>query len=129
MKEEIVFTYVVDDGRVPIQKLSLMDQLRVLVKKMFYDESTEIKRADVITQEELRLKTNLIQFLTKATEPIRSHGKKSVTFSLHSKFLKSLEDITKDSSSRFTKYYTIEVSKPKVEYDIDYYVTVVMKVK
>jgi len=129
LREEVVFTYVVDDGRVPIQKLSLMDQLRVLIKKLFYDESAELKRADVITQEELRLKTNLIQFLTKATEPIRSQGKKSVVFTLHSKFLKSLEGIMNDESSRFTKYYTIEVNKPSVEYDVDYFVTVTMKVR
>lgn len=129
MKEEVVFTYVVDDGRVPIQKLSLMDQFRVLIKKLFYDESSELKRIDVLTKEEMRLKTNLIQFLTKATEPIRSEGKNSVTFSLHSKFLKPLEEIQKDTASRFYKYYTFEVIKPRVEYDVEYHVKVKMTVK
>ena len=127
MRKERVFTYVVDDGRVPIQKLPFGDQLRVLVKKLFYDESSELKRNDIVTREELRMYTNLVQFLTKATEPVRKNGKRSVTVELSSKFLKSLDKVME--VSKFTKYYTFEVEKPYVEYDIDYMFKLTMRVK
>jgi len=127
LKRETVFTYVIDDGRVPIQKLPIKDQIRVLIKKLLYDESSELKREDIVTKEELRMRTNLILFLNKATDPIRKKGKKSVTIRLSSKFSPALESVM--ANSKFLNYYTFEVSKPNVEYDVDYFFQLTMKVK
>jgi len=126
-KGETVFTYVVDDGRIPIQKLSLMDQIRVLLKRLAYDQSSELKSADILTKELLKLKGNLVDFIQKATDPIRKGDKQRVTFSLSSRFNPVLDEVLQ--SDRYSKYYDIQIERPVLEYDVEHFVKVKMKVK
>ena len=58
-----MYTFVEVDDSTPIQKLKIMDQLRVLLNSLVYDPANELKAEDAVTQEYLTLKANLSEFL------------------------------------------------------------------
>ena len=45
-----LFSFVEVDANTPIQKLSVLDQFRVLIKKMANDDAAELKADDAVTQ-------------------------------------------------------------------------------
>ena len=116
--KERIFTYVELDGKVPVQKLSLADQIRVLFKQLTYDESKELKRDDIFTKEILRLRADLINFIYTATEPIRRGEKQRVRLSISSKFEAVFDEVVE--SPRIKEYYDVIVKRPDIEYDIPY---------
>lgn len=138
MKREKVFSYVKEDDRIPIQKLSILDQFLVLIKKMTFDPSAEIKRQDLLTRETLKLKADLIEFVMGATEAIRKGEHRSVHFKISSKFNPVIKDILplkedfpmdQELKGRFASYYNITIKRPALEYDVDHYIDVWMEVK
>lgn len=125
-KKEKIYEYVELDDRIPIQKLSVGDQLRALLQKLTYDPAQELKREDVVTMEHLRLKADLFDFIDIATDKVRRGIHKSVDFQLSSKFEPVFEDVMK--SDRFNNYKLL-VSRPDIEYDIPYFFTVRLQVE
>jgi hypothetical protein len=122
MSKEKILEYVELDEHTSIQKLSLLDQLRVLLRRITYDESNELKRMDVETVDYLRKRSNLLQFLLQATEPLRKGQHKTVEVQISSKFDTVLKEVL--SLERFTEYYHIEIQRPELEYNIHHYITV-----
>lgn len=112
---------VTDDT--PVQRLSLLDQIRVVFKKLAYDPANELKREDAITVEYLGLKATLIKFLMTATEPIREGKKQKVNVLISSKFTPVYKEVL--ASKRFTAYYNITTYLPENQYKVerDFYVT------
>lgn len=53
-------TFVDVDDSTPVQKLSVLDQLRVLLHQLAYDDATELKKQDAVEQEKLVLKADLL---------------------------------------------------------------------
>lgn len=137
MPKEKVFSYVKDDDRVPMQKLSIIDQFFVLVKKLTFDASAELKRADMLTRESLKLKADLIELVMGATESIRKGDHKSVHLKVSSKFNPVIPEVlpvkeTPDSEEpkgRFASYYYITIKRPALEYDVDHFIDVWLEVK
>lgn len=127
MAREKVFSYVKDDDKIPIQKLSLLDQIIVLFKKLTFDSSAELKREDLLTRETLKLKADLSNFLIGATESIRNGEHKSVHVKVSSKFNPVLDEVI--NSGRFANYYNIRIQSPYMEYDIEHFNDVWMEVK
>ena len=125
--KERIFTYVELDGKVPVQKLSLADQIRVLFKQLTYDESKELKRDDIFTKEILRLRADLINFIYTATEPIRRGEKQRVRLSISSKFEAVFDEVVE--SPRIKEYYDVIVNRPDIEYDIPYFIELRLEVK
>ncbi len=125
--EKRLFTFVEVDDKTPIQKLSLSDQLRVLLKQFTYDPANELKNDDIVTTEYMTLKANLSEFLRKATEPLRSGDKHEVIVNVSTTFNPVLNEVL--DSHEIKDFYYVSVVKPKIEYDIpyDYLVRLVTK--
>lgn len=116
--EKRLFRFIEVDDKTPIQKLSLSDQLRVLVKQFTYDPANELRNDDIVTTQYMRLKANLSEFLRKATEPLRSGEKKEVIVNVSTEFNPVFEDVL--ASHEIADFYYVSVVKPKIEYDIPY---------
>lgn len=117
-----LFTFVEVDANTPIQKLSVLDQFRVLIKKMANDDAVELKADDAVTQNLLHLKADLIGFLDKAVEPIRQGKRFAVSVSISSDFEPVMDEVLQ--SSRFKNYYNITVTKPDIEFDVTYQIRI-----
>ncbi len=120
-------TFVDVTDETPVQKLSVTDQLRVLMHQITYDEASELSNQDAVEQERLILKADLLDFLHKSTEPIRRGKTKRITVQVSSKFLPVLDDVL--SSRSLVKQYTIKVAKPKIDYDLPFDILVRLAVK
>ena len=127
MKGKKLFTFIEVDDNTPIQKLSLSEQLRVLVKRLTHDDKEQLRADDAETVYQLQLKANLLEFLHKATEKVRQGEHKSVTVAISSRFEPVLKDVLESAS--ITAYYNVTVNKPDVEYDIEYFIRVTLEVK
>lgn len=127
LKKKKLFTYVEVDDYTPIQKLSVKDQLRVLIQRLTYDDASELKTEDAVTVNQLTLQANLMEFLHRATDPIRKGEKHKVTVMVSNMFDPVLETVL--NSNTIKNYYDIEVQRPDIEYDVKYFITIKMEVK
>lgn len=127
MKGKKLSSFVVVDDSTPIQKLSIMEQLRVLIHRLSNGDREQLKADDAETVFELRLKADLLEFLHKSTELVRNGTHHSVTVAVSSKFKPVLQDVLESPS--ITSYYNTSVVDPDIAYDIDYFLQVTLEVK
>lgn len=138
MSKEKVFSYVKDEDRVPIQKLSMVDQIFSVLRKLTFDASAELKREDLLTRESLKLKADLIGLVVGATESIRNGEHKSVHLSVSSKFESVIPEVlpeTRNMKSKdeetglFAPFYNITIKRPALEYDVEHFIDIWLEVK
>ena len=122
-----LYSFVEVDDRTPIQKLSISDQLRVLLKHLTHDPANELRTEDSVTTERMILKANLSDFLRKATEPIRAGKKREVIVNISNKFDPVINEVI--SSHEISDFFEVSVVRPKIEYDIPYDFMVKLRVK
>lgn len=126
-REKKLYTFVDVDDSTPIEKLSIMDQLRVLLKSLTYDPANELKNEDIVTQEYLTLKANLSEFLRKATEPIRKGKRHEVIVNVSTQFDPVFDEVIE--SHEIKDFFEVSVVRPNIDYDIPYDVMVRLRVK
>lgn len=122
----VVMSYIKDDDNVPIQKLSFIDQVFVLFRKMTKDPAGKLKAQTLVSHENLELKASLIKFLEGATQTIREGKNKCVHIKMSSKFDQVINEVLE--MNRFKKYYKITIKRPEIEYDVHYYYSIWMEV-
>lgn len=122
-----LYSYIEVRDDTPLQKLSLLDQVRVLLHHLSYDEANELKADDAYTQEILTLKANLLDFLYRATLPIRNGQKREVAVAVSNKFNNVLEEVLK--SPTIANFYDVQVCYPKFDYDVTFDILVILRVK
>lgn len=122
-----LFTYTQVDDRTPIQKLSLGEQFRVLLRQLTHSTKNELATEDAVTHEYLTMRANLLDFINKSTKLIREGKHTSVTMSISNQFKPVLDEVL--NSPQVTNFYNVEVSSPNVEYDILYFYKVRLEVK
>lgn len=127
MKEKKLYTFVDVDDNTPIQKLSLSDQMRVLIHQATYDDANELRNEDIFTTEYMTLKANLSEFFRISTEPIRRGERKEVILNVSSKFLPVYKDVV--TSHEIADFFDVAEVKPKLGYDIPYDFLVRLTVK
>lgn len=127
MKSTKLFSYVEVTDDTPVQKLGLLDQVRLLVRKLTASDAEQLRADDAETIYYLQLRANLQEFLYKATEAIRRGEHSSVTVEISSKFEPVLEEVL--ASSTIATYYSCTVRNPNIEYDIEYFIPVTLEVK
>lgn len=126
-KGKRLYTFVDVDDSTPIQKLPLLDQLRVLFKSLTYDDANELKNEDIVTSEYLTLKANLLSFLRTATAPIRNGRRREVVLAISSQFQPVFNEVMR--SKEITDYYHVSIARPKTDYDLPYDTLVRLRVK
>jgi len=122
-----LYSFVEVDDSTPIQKLSIMDQLRVLLKSFTYDPANELKNEDIVTQEYMTLRANLSDFLRRATEPIRKGKRREVIVNISTHFNPVFEEVI--NSHEIKDFYDVSIVRPNIEYDIPYDIMVRLRVK
>ncbi len=122
-----LFSFIEVDENTPIQKLSVMDQFRVLIKKMTADDAAELMAEDAVTLNLLRLKADLIGLLDEALEPIRQGKRRAVSISLSNEFDPVLDEVI--NSPNISNYYYVDVTRPDIEYDIPYKIRLDLEVR
>lgn len=125
-KFEKVYEYVVLNDNVPIQKLSLLDLLRTIVKEITKDITKELDNESIINVELMTLKANLYDFLYKATDSIRKGEHYAVSVEVPSIYSPVLEDVINEDI--FTKHYRVSIMKPDMEYDLPFNYTIIFEV-
>lgn len=127
MVDEVLYTYIDADDSVPITKLKLGEQIRMLMRRITYNPAVELGAEDVVTEEYLRLKADLMDFINRSVDSIRRGLHKNVTLSISSKFAVVFDDVV--SSPELTNYFNVYVAKPKLDYDIPADILVRIEVK
>lgn len=127
MKGKKLFSFIEVTEETPIAKLSILEQIRLLIVKLSNENREQLKAQDAETQEILRLQANLLEFFEKSTAPLREGKETKVAVQVSSKFLPVLDTVLQSNSIR--TFYNVEVIKPDIEYDIDYFFKVVLEVK
>ena len=122
-----LFSFIDVDENTPIQKLSVMDQVRVLLKKIMADDAAELAADNAVTISMLKLKADLMAILDEALEPIRKGKNFAVSIQIPNEFDPVLEEVLK--SPRIDNYYTVTVERPDIEYDIPYNLRLNLEVK
>lgn len=117
-KYKKLFSFVEVDENTPLQKLSVMDQLRVVVKKLSHDDGAELLAMDAVTQSQVRMKADLLGFLDKALEPIRSGKRSAVSLLVSNEFDPVLYEVLE--SDRIARYYDVIVTRPDIDFDVEY---------
>lgn len=116
MVEKQLYTFIEVDDKTPVQKLSIADQLRVILKKITEDPANELANEDAVTRERLTLKANLTEFLRKSVEPIKRGKRQEVIIEVSNMFDPVLKEVLQ--SKAIKDYYNVEIARPRVEYDI-----------
>lgn len=126
-KRKKLFSFVDVTENTPIQKLSVMDQVRVMIKKMSHDDAEELRADDAVTQNLMRLKADLMGFLDTALEPLRQGKKYAVSVLIPNEYAPVLDEVL--SSTKIANFYTVKVTRPDIEYDIKYDIRIDLEVK
>lgn len=124
-KKLFSFLEVTDDT--PVQKLGVLDQFRLLVRKLSNSDAEQLKADSAETVYNLQLQANLQEFIHKAATKVRNGDEKSVTMQLSSKFLPVLDGVLNSPSIK--PFYTWTIEKPEVDLDIDYFFTLTLEVR
>lgn len=111
-----LYSYVEVDDKTPVQKLGLMDQLRLLLRKLTEDPANELKADDAVTAEYLKLKADCTDFIKRAAKPLREGTNESVIIQISNQFKPVLKDVI--TSPDIANFYDIKLAKPKIDYDI-----------
>lgn len=122
-----LFSFLEVTDETPIQKLSVMEQFRLLIRKLSNSDREQLKADDAETIYSLQLQADLLEFIKRATERLRNGQERSVTLQLSSKFLPVIDEVLDGPSIK--PFYTTRVDNPQIDYDIDYYFTVYMEVR
>lgn len=127
MAKKKLFSFIDVDENTPIQKLSVMDQIRVIIKKMSHDDAEELRAEDAVTQNLLHLKADLLGFLDKSLEPLRQGKKRAVSLSIPNLYDPVLDEVLQ--SSKIANFYDVTITRPDIEYDIKYNIRVDLVIK
>lgn len=126
-KGKKLFSFLEVTDETPIQKLSVTDQFRLLVRRLSNSDAEQLKADDAETVYHLTLKADLQEFLHKATAKVRNGDEKSVTMSISSKFLPVLDEVLEGSTIK--PFYTYKIDKPEVDLDIDFFLRLTLEVR
>lgn len=125
-KLEKVYEYVVVNDNVPIQKLPLLDLIRVIIKELTKDVASQLDNESELNREIMTLKANLYDFLEKATDPIREGAHYAVSVLVPSLYAPVWKEVI--NNDLFTKHYNVTVFKPDMEYDLPFNYTMIFEV-
>ena len=126
-KGKKLFSYIEVDENTPIQKLTVMDQIRVVIKKLTHDDAAELMAEDAVTKAQLTLKADLLGLLAEFLEQIRQGKRYAVSIALSNEFDPVIDEVF--SSPRIANYYDVTITRPDIDFDIQYFMRVDMEVK
>ena len=111
MKTKVMYEYVKIDDKIPIHKLNLVDMIRAIFLKINESDANNLKNEQMVIHHKNVLKAELIDFIKKATEPIRRGERTNVLTRVSSDYLPVMEAVF--SEHVFSNFYEIKVRPPR----------------
>lgn len=125
---EIVGTRIKPTENTTLAKLSVLDQLKLLIGKFTNEDVAELDAAEKLSANSLKVRASLIKLFETACTNMTENGKSKVTLSVSSKFLTYIDDIT-NSVDGMGRYYSFEIIKRDLPITVDYKVIVIIRKK
>ena len=107
-----------------VQKLPVLDQLRLLLGKVTMDEQTELAASEAISKADLEMQSALSNLVNVCVERMRELNYTSVTVSISSKF-KPYFDIVFSEEYGKGRFYDFEIEdRDSSIIGVDYFINV-----
>jgi hypothetical protein len=118
-----LYRYTKVDVNSNLDNLNFFEKLRAMYQNWFVDtgrsEIQKAKNEEEVSEEMIKMQANLLDFIHKATEKIRTGDRFSVTMDIASEFDPVIDQVLTGSS--LCRFYDIKVlSRPKPDIKIPY---------
>lgn len=128
MQGEIVGSHIKATESTTLAKLSMFDQLKLLVSKFNNGDVAELDAAEKLSTVALKTKASLMSLFSKAVVSLENGEHESVTLSVSSKYIPYLDDVI-DKNRGMGRYYDFEVHKQDLPINVNYMFIVKIKRK
>lgn len=119
MNGEVVNTHVKATENTTLAKLSLLDQIKLLVSKFSNDDVAELDAAEKLSTVSLKMRASLERLFLTACEGFKTGEHTSVTLQVSSKYIPYLDDVINENTG-LGRYYDFEVIKRDLPINVDY---------
>ena len=128
MQGEIVGRHIKATENTTVAKLSVIDQIKLLISKFNNNDAAELDAAEKLSNVSLKMRASLQRLFDTAAKEIESGKHTSVTLQVSSKYLPYLDDVI-DKKKGMGRYYEFEVHKKDLPITVDYMFIVKIKRK
>ena len=119
MAAELVNTHIKPTESTTLAKLSILDQIKLMLSKFNNNDAAEIAALEKVSSTSLRMKSSLNKLISTATEGISDGTHNSSTLQLSSKYLPYLDEVI-DEKYGLGRFYTFKVYKKDLPASIEY---------
>lgn len=128
MEGEIVGTHIKATENTTLVKLTVIDQIKMLVNHFTNNDAAELDAREKVSASELKMKASLNLLLNNAGKEMKERGSKSVTIAVSSAYLPYLDEAI-DKNTGLGRYYNFKVYKKELPFNVNYNVIVRMSSK
>lgn len=128
MEGEIISTHIKATENTTLAKLSVFDQIKLLITKFSNDDVAELDAAEKLSAVQLRMQASLMKLFKKAAEGLESGEHTEVTLSVSSKYIPYMDEVINPIHG-LGRYYDFEVFKQDLPLNVDYMIIVKIKRK
>ena len=129
MNGDIVSRRIKATESTTLAKLSMMDQLKMLIHKFNNNDVAELDAAEKVSRSSLRMRAALQRLFLTAVEGLDEGAHESVTLQVSSKFIPYLDAVI-DKERGMGRYYDFKVIKRDLPINVEFMfmVTITRKV-
>jgi hypothetical protein len=117
IKGEEVFRSVEVTDDVQTAKLSIIDQIRLIISNISNDDVAELDAQEKISADKLRKVAALSQFLDKTIERMQELGEDYATVKMSSVFLPYIDEVVNDKDG-YGRYYDFDIKKKDIPMNV-----------
>ena len=114
---EIINIRVKPTAKTTLAKLSVFDQIKMILHNFATDDAMELNASEKLSKEMLKHTASLQRLIGTAAEGLEKHD--SVTLALASKYIPYLDAVI-DKNDGLGRFYNVEIIKPKLPIALDY---------
>lgn len=123
MEGEIVGTRIKATESTTLAKLSIIDQIKLLISKFNNDDVAELKAQQSLSSTMLTMQASLERLFSTAVEGLEDGKHSSVTLSVSSKYIPYLDEVIDDKHG-MGRFYSFQVFKKDLPINVEYMFTV-----
>lgn len=125
---EIVSRHLKVTEDTTLAKLTVFDQLKLLISKFSNNDVAELDAAEKLSGASARMKASLLKLIKTATEGMHEGTNQSVTLQVSSKYLPYIDEVI-DPIRGEGRYYDFQVFKKDLPADVEYKFMVIIRRK
>lgn len=122
MDGEIISSRIKATENTTLAKLTIFDQIKMLLGRFNNDEVAELKAQEKLSIHALTMQASLEKLIRKSAENIDGVKHNSVTISVSSKYIPYMDDVI-DEKKGLGRFYKFTVHKQNLPINVDYMFT------